>query len=142
MVERESGTHEGKNPIRIFEDLEVWQFCTQLRRQLSECTRKFPKEEKPRLTDQIIRAARSVTNNIAEGYGRYHYRENIQFCRQSRGSLYEIIDHLRISLDEGYIDNEKFETLRKDCLRGAQLLNGYIRFLSKDIIRKAAYEKE
>ena len=114
-----------------FEDLEVWQYCSHLCKTLTDYARTLPVDEKFRLADQIIRAARSVTNNIAEGYGRYHYRENIQFCRQSRGSLYELIDHLIISFNEGYIQNEAFQSLRNDCLRGVQLLNGYIRFFIK-----------
>ncbi len=88
-------------------------------------------EEKIRLADQIIRAARSVTNNLAEGYGRFHYQENIQFCRQSRGSLYELIDHFITCLDEEYINNDQFIKYRNDCIRGIQLVNGYIRYLSK-----------
>ena len=121
-----------------FEDLEVWQYCSRLSKTLTEYARSLPTEEKFRLSDQMIRAARSVTNNIAEGYGRYHYRENIQFCRQSRGSLYELIDHLIISYNEGYIQNEALQSLRNDCLRGVQMLNGYIRFLSREPNKKDA----
>ena len=47
----------------------------------------LPEEEKYNLSSQMRRAAVSITANIAEGYGRYHYQENIQFCRQSRGVL-------------------------------------------------------
>ena len=72
-----------------------------------------------------------MTNNLAEGYGRFHYQENIQFCRQSRGSLYELIDHLIICLDDEYINNEEFTKCRDDFIRGIQLVNGYIRFLTK-----------
>jgi four helix bundle protein len=50
------------------------------------------------------RAALSVTNNIAEGHGRWHYQENIQFCRISRGSVDELIDDFNICEDEGYAD--------------------------------------
>ncbi len=91
--------------LRTFEDLEVWKLGRQLRKDISLLVKSFPVEEKYRLTDQIIRASRSVTNNIAEGYGRYHFQENIQFCRQSRGSLNEIIDHLIVAYDEKYIDD-------------------------------------
>ena len=63
----------------------------------------LPKSEEYRLKDQIVRCLRSVTNNIAEGYGRFNYQENIQFCRISRGSLYEVIDHLLIAEEENYI---------------------------------------
>jgi four helix bundle protein len=117
--------------ITTFEDLEVWKFCRELRNKLTDLAKSLPGEEKFRLTDQIIRAARSMTSNIAEGYGRFHYQENIQFCRQSRGSLYELIDHLSICMDEGYIDNTRFTEYREDCIRGIQLVNGYIRYLSK-----------
>jgi len=117
--------------IKSFEDLEVWQSCRELRKRLTKLAKNLPVEEKFRLADQIIRAARSVTNNLAEGYGRFHYQENIQFCRQSRRSLYELIDHLIICLDDEYIDNEEFSNYRDDCIRGIQLVNGYIRYLSK-----------
>jgi len=49
------------------------------------------------------RASRSVNHNIAEGYGRFPFQENIQFCRIARGSLFETLDHGIIALDEGYI---------------------------------------
>jgi four helix bundle protein len=120
-----------ENPVKSFEDLEVWQTCSDLRRKLGQMVRKLPSDEKFRLIDQIIRAARSSTNNIAEGYGRFHYQENIQFCRQSRGSLYELIDHLHICLDEKYLERNEFETLREECLRAIQMLNGFMRYLQK-----------
>lgn len=117
--------------IKSFEDLEVWKYCRKLRIKLTKLAKSLPPEEKFRLTDQIIRASRSVTNNIAEGYGRYHYQENIQFCRQSRGSLYELIDHVITCFDDGYISKDKLTEYREDCIRGIQLVNGYIRFLNK-----------
>ena len=52
------------------------------------------------MVDQLIRATRSITANIAEGHGRYHFQENIQFCRQARGSLTETLDHLICAQDE------------------------------------------
>lgn len=71
-----------------FETLEVWKQARDLRIELSSIISSFPDIEKFRLINQIKRAARSVTNNIAEGYGRFHFQEkNIQFCRQARGSL-------------------------------------------------------
>ena len=121
----------GERKIKSFEDLDVWQPCRDLRKTLTRLARKLPQEEKFRLTDQIIRAARFVTNNIAEGYGRYHYQENIQFCRQSRGSLYEIMDHLTICVEERYLSADHFSELKADCERAVMLLNGFIRYLQK-----------
>jgi 23S rRNA-intervening sequence protein len=69
--------------IRIcdFKDLQVWQLARDLRREAYNLVRRFPSEEKYALANQVRRAAISVTANIAEGFGRYHYQENIQFCR-------------------------------------------------------------
>ena len=79
----------------------------------------------------MIRSSRSPSTQIAEGYGRYHFQENIQFCRIGRGSLYEILDHLSVSLDSEYITVEKhdhLEALTNECIR---LINGYINYLIK-----------
>ena len=65
-----------------FEDLEVWKECRELRLRLSEIVKTFPNDEKYRLTDQVIRASRSVTANIAEGHGRFHFQENISEKRK------------------------------------------------------------
>lgn len=92
---------------------------------------KYPKEEKFALADDMKRAARSTTHNIAEGFGRFHYQENVQFCRISRGSLYELIDQLITSVDDGYITKEEYEKGRALISKALALLNGYIRYLSR-----------
>ncbi len=73
------------------------------------------------------RAAVSVTANLAEGYGRFSYQENMQFCRQSRGSLYELRDHLTTALDAGYITQEEYTRYDGQAISVAKLINGYIR---------------
>ena len=114
-----------------FEELNVWKKARKLRKDISGLTKEFPKEERYRLTDQIIRSSRSVSANIAEGHGRFHYQENIQFCRTARGSLLEVLDHLFVALDEKYIDEETFHSLRNDIKEIERMLNGYIAFLQK-----------
>ncbi|GAA4792384.1 four helix bundle protein [Olivibacter ginsenosidimutans] len=117
--------------MNTFENLEVWKSCRALRKRLNHITQEFSSDEKYRLADQVKRASRSVTANIAEGYGRFHYQENIQFCRQARGSLYEILDHLICTLDEQYIDNNIFDTYKADLEKCVALLNGYILYLKR-----------
>ena len=112
-----------------FETLDVWKKGRELRNKISKLIKSFPSEEKYRLTDQMIRASRSVTANIAEGHGRYHYQENIQFCRQARGSLFELIDHLYVALDEEHIDNNDFNNYKSYIDEVIRLLNGYIKYL-------------
>jgi four helix bundle protein len=115
--------------VRTFEDLDVWKVCRELRIRLSNLAKTFPKDEKYRLTDQLIRASRSVTANLAEGYGRFHYAENAQFARQARGSLYEVLDHLIVCKDEKIVDEETFDRVREDIMRALTVVNGFIRCL-------------
>jgi four helix bundle protein len=55
------------------EDLEAWKHTREFRKKISILVKSFPMDEKFRLSDQLIRASRSFTANIAEGYGRFHY---------------------------------------------------------------------
>ena len=112
-----------------FRDLEVWQKCQELRQNIWELCKQFPKEEKYRLSDQMIRASRSSTACIAEGYGRFHFQENIQFCRQARGSLYELIDHVDVALDCHYMKSNSSESLINQIKTAIRILNGYIKYL-------------
>ena len=112
-----------------FRDLEVWKKSRNIRRKIWDICKNFPGEEKYRLSDQMVRASRSSTACIAEGYGRYHYQENIQFCRQSRGSLYELIDHVDVAVECGYLDNNHGESLIQEIKTSIRILNGYIKYL-------------
>lgn len=89
----------------------------------------FPASELYMLRSQIIRASRSVTNNIAEGYGRYTYKDNIKFLVNSRGSLHELLDHLIIAVDEKYLEEETFRLIKEKILRCISVINGLIRYL-------------
>ena len=60
-----------------------------------------------------------------------HYDENVQFARQTRGSLYELIDHLSVACDEKFISNETFQRKREETLRAVAVVNGFIRYLAK-----------
>jgi four helix bundle protein len=93
-----------------------------------EAARKLPDFEKYELGRQIRRAAVSLTNNIAEGHGRYHYLDEIKFQVQSRGSLVELLDDLNVCQDEDYLSVAEIVELKKQA-KGVQCLqNGYIRF--------------
>lgn len=64
-----------------------------------------------------------------KGYGRFHYQENIQFCRQALGSLYEVFDHLTVAFDEEYLEESVFEKYKKRIFNIIKLINGYIKYL-------------
>ena len=117
--------------IKTIEDLECWKKARRLRIKISELAKIFPNDEKFGLTSQIVRAIRSVSHNIAEGYGRFHFRKNTQFCRTSRGSLYEVLDQVIVANEEGYITENVLKEIRKDILENIKILNGYINYLVK-----------
>lgn len=116
--------------FRSFEELECWKEARLLRNFIKdEVIPKIAKSEKYGLISQIQRSSRSVGNNIAEGYGRYHFQENVQFCRIARGSLEETLDHIIIATDEGYISEEQNIEFRKKHRKALLILNGYIKYL-------------
>ena len=114
-----------------FRDLEVWQLCKIIRDEIWNLCKSFPKEEKYRLSDQMIRSSRSATDCVAEGYGRYHYQENIQFCRQARGSLYELMNQLDTALECEYIDDKYFNKMIDKVKRAVNVINGYVKYLKR-----------
>lgn len=115
------------SPIRDFKDLEVWKAARELRKALYQLAGKLPDFEKFGLASQIRRAATSVTANIAEGFGRFGYQENAQLCRQARGSLYELRDHVTTCVDERYMDLPEAKRIDAMAQRVGQMLNGYLR---------------
>jgi four helix bundle protein len=117
--------------MHSFEDLEVWKFARIFRNDILKLTNTFPNDEKYKLTDQIIRSSRSVTANIAEGFGRFHHQENIQFCKTARDSLNETLDHLICALDCEYISIENLNLLRASHNHCLKILNGYTSYLKK-----------
>ena len=117
--------------MNSFEELEVWKSSRLLKKRIWKLSKRFPKEELYKLTDQIIRASRSATANIAEGYGRFHFQENIQYCRQARGSLFEVIDHLITAFDCEYINKEELNDFRNETLNCIKIVNGYIANLKR-----------
>ena len=114
-----------------FEQLEAWKQGRELRKRIYALTKQMPTDEKFNLVSQMRRAALSVTNNIAEGHGRFHYQEFIQFLRQARGSLEELRDDLTLCEDEGYAPRELTEGLDQQIDLTRRLVNGLIRHLQE-----------
>lgn len=112
-----------------FTELEIWKQSRKIRNHVSDLVKKFPVDEKFRLTDQIIRSSRSIGNNLPEGHGRFHYQDNIRFCIMARGSLTETLDHLIIALDEMIITEEMLQSFQPEYESCLKLINGYIQYL-------------
>jgi four helix bundle protein len=119
-------------PVKTFEDLDCWKHCRILRLFVAkEVVPALPKCERYRLGDQLLRAARSTTANIAEGYGRFHYLDNAKFCSNARGSCWEVLDHLITSCDEELLSEEFLLRGRELVASAIRLLNGYMAYLKR-----------
>jgi len=123
------GGEANEKGYKTFEDLEVYQIAREFRKAMYRVNRQLPSFEKFELGSQIRRAAVSLTNNIAEGHGRFHYLEQLKFCLNARGSLEELIDDLNICSDESYLPAGEIDTLKQQGWRVHQVLAGYMRWL-------------
>jgi four helix bundle protein len=119
---------------RDFTTLKAWKKCREVKLFFyDKILPRLPKEEKYNLDIQIRKASISSTSNISEGYGRYHYQESIQFYRISRGSLYELKDHLLSCYDLIYIGND-LKVEGEQLIESAKVtLNGYINYVISKI---------
>jgi four helix bundle protein len=118
------------NGYKDFTTLDAWKCARAVRLFFyKEILPALPAEEKFNLNVQIRKASVSGTANIAEGYGRYHYQEGIQFYRIARGSIYELKDHLISCYDYGFVSKEAFERGITLIEQSKMTLNGYIKYV-------------
>jgi four helix bundle protein len=112
------------------ESLHAWQSARRLAVTICKTILpRMPLEEKYNPTQQLRRAAQSVPANVAEAHGRFHQQDSIRFCSIARGSLDEVLSHLLVAHDLGYIPEDQIQELRVMWLDTARLLNGYIKYL-------------
>lgn len=91
----------------------------------------LPSEEKWNLNQQLRRASLSISANIAEGYGRFYYQDNVRFCYNARGSLEEVLSHLTLAYELSFISEELYKELASEGEEIDKMLNGYISYLKK-----------
>ncbi|QJD96292.1 four helix bundle protein [Mucilaginibacter robiniae] len=117
----------------IFTNLDVWKEARILVKQVYDATKGFPKEEVFGLQSQIKRSVISVPSNVAEGCGRNHLKDSIQFFYVARGSAYELEAQLYLSCDLGFITTEQLESLLKQLEKVRKLLGGLINYFKSQI---------
>lgn len=123
MVLWKNGENKG------FTELEVWKKARVLKIETRILALTFPPDEKYQLSSQIIRSTRSICAAIAEGHGRFSYKDQLHFCIIARGSLSETYNHFLDAVDAGYITAEKLNYFKNQIDETGRLLNGYIKFL-------------
>ena len=119
-----------ENRFRL-DDFELYQLAREFRKKVYGLIKQLPPAEKYCLDPQMRRAAISISNNITEGHGRWHFQENMQFCRISRGSVEETLDDLNLCLDEEYAPPDLVEALKTEGYALIRRINGYVAYLRK-----------
>ena len=117
--------------IQSYRELDVWKQSRLLVKSLYQLTKKFPKDEQFGLISQMRRAAISIPSNIAEGCGRNHSKDSIQFFFIARGSLYELETQLILASDLEYISETELGSIIGQAIRCKKLLNGFINYFQK-----------
>jgi four helix bundle protein len=91
----------------------------------------LPAEEKWNLNQQLRRSSLSISANIAEGYGRFYFQENVRFCYLARGSLEETLSHLVFAFEADLISETIFKEFESEGEEIDKMINGYIAYLKK-----------
>ena len=124
---------EDNKKLNKFERLIVWQKAHQFVLSIYQITKKFPKEEKYLLVDQLRRSASSISANIVEGNEKKSRKEYLQFLYTAKGSLAETKYHLLLAKDLYYLDSRTYSQLQKEADEIGKLLIGLIRYLQSSI---------
>jgi four helix bundle protein len=113
------------------EDLEVYQLAESFGDEIWFIVHEWDYFAKDTVGKQIVKAADSISANIAEGYGRFHYKENKNFCYFSRGSIIETKGWLKKSKTRKLLSEEQFNLLFEKLQTIHLKLNAYIKFIGK-----------
>ena len=113
------------------EDLEVYQLAESFSDEIWFIVDKWGYFAKDTVGKQLVRSADSISSNIAEGYGRYHYKENRNFCYFSRGSIMETKGWLKKSKNRKLLNEDQFDTLFEKLQLIHLKLNAYLKFIGK-----------
>lgn len=115
--------------VRTHKDLDIWKVSIELVKDIYQLTLIFPDSEKFGLSQQMRRAAVSIPSNIAEGAGRQHVKEYIQFLYISSGSLSELETQLEIALQLKYV--KSIDNLNEKIIRIRQMITKLIKSLKE-----------
>src|SRR3954465_5003547 len=107
-----------------FEKLEVWHKATEFADLVYFLTRAFPGDERFGLTNQMRRAAVSISSNIAEGSSRSSKTDFARFIEISTGSLFEVVSQGFIAKRQGFLQDEQFQILYSAAEEQSRMQSG------------------
>ena len=113
--------------IKSFTDVIAWQKGHALVLDIYKMTNIFPPSEQFGLSNQLRRAAVSVTSNIAEGFSRKSYKEKVRFYYMALGSLTEAQNQLLVAKDVGYINKKQFDDIAAKSVEINKITNALIK---------------
>lgn len=111
-----------------YKELDVWKETKELVKLVYAFTNDMPSNEQFGLTLQVRRAAVSIPSNIAEGIGRNHTKDTIQFLFIARGSMFELETQLILCKEIYNLNNAQFEQLWAKLQNCKMLINGFINY--------------
>lgn len=126
--------------FQSFVEIEAWQKARQLTLEIYKLSRRSSFSKDFGLRDQIRRATVSIMANIAEGFERNGSREFLQFLAIAKGSVGEVISHLFVASDQGYINGEDFQRLQILADDTGRKIGGLMTYLRKSDIRGSKYK--
>lgn len=107
-----------------FEKLETWQKAITFADMVYEFTRNFPSDERFGLTNQMRRAAVSISSNIAEGAARNSKNDYARFLEIATGSLFEVVSQSFVGQRQGFLTRENFQKLYAAAEEQGKMLSG------------------
>jgi four helix bundle protein len=116
-----------QSSIKHFYDLNVWKEFNRLSVEIYKTTENFPNNEKYGITNQLRRASSSVGANIAEGFGRFHYKDKIKFYYNARGSVCEVQNFLFLSQDLKYLTKKEARKIFSEYEQLNKRINSFIK---------------
>ncbi|MDP6925073.1 MAG: four helix bundle protein [Candidatus Scalindua sp.] len=117
-------------------ELKVYQLAMNIGERVWVIAGKWNYFAKDTVGKQLVKSTDSIAANLSEGFGRFHYKENRQFCYYSRGSLYETKTWLKKAHDRRLIADDDFQSLQNDLETIAYKLNNYIKSIGPRTDRK------
>jgi len=111
--------------------LEIYQLALQLSHDIWAVYEKLPKQLQFSIGDQSLRSIDSIGANIAEGYGRFHYRDSIKFYYNARGSLWESKHWLYLLYKRDLMRKALYEKMMGDINILGKKLNNFIEGIKK-----------
>lgn len=123
------------------ENLKIYNMAEELELKVFEITKSFPRDEKYRSVDQLRRSSSSATNNIAEGYNRYSFKEKTRYMEVAKGEAEETKRNILRSSKKGFLPAEEATKIAEEYTELLRAISGYIRFLKNEAEKESLKKK-